>query len=137
MEYGGQPLPPPAGKLKEGSKESFPPAGKLTGGVKDHGRSHGKPEKENEVVPCGLGHCWVLTLAGSQPNWSRLECDSSWGPESQDSTCCPLTKGPSPSVQVRYSVASDSLRPHGLQHARLLCPSPTHEACSNSCLLSW
>ena len=28
---------------------------------------------------------------------------------------------------------SDSLRPHGLQHARLPCPSPTLRACSNSC----
>ena len=34
------------------------------------------------------------------------------------------------------SVMSDSLRPRGLQHARLLCPSPTRRACSNSCLLS-
>ena len=31
------------------------------------------------------------------------------------------------------SVVSDSLRPHGLQHARLPCPSPTLGACSNSC----
>ena len=30
------------------------------------------------------------------------------------------------------SVVSNSLRPHGLQHARLLCPSPTPRACSNS-----
>ena len=28
---------------------------------------------------------------------------------------------------------SDSLRPHGLQHARLLCPSPTPGIYSNSC----
>ena len=28
---------------------------------------------------------------------------------------------------------SDSLRPHGLQHARLPCPSPTPRAYSNSC----
>ena len=28
---------------------------------------------------------------------------------------------------------SDSLRPHGLQRARFLCPSPTPRACSNSC----
>ena len=28
---------------------------------------------------------------------------------------------------------SDSLRPHGLQHARLPCPSPTPGACSKSC----
>ena len=34
-------------------------------------------------------------------------------------------------------VVSDSLRPHGLQHARLPCPSPSPGACSNSCPLSW
>ena len=32
---------------------------------------------------------------------------------------------------------SDSLWPHGLQHARLPCPSTTPRACSNSCPLSW
>ena len=31
---------------------------------------------------------------------------------------------------------SDSLWPHGLQHTRLPCPSPTPKACSNSCPLS-
>ena len=36
-----------------------------------------------------------------------------------------------------HSVMSDSLWPHGLQHARLPCPSPTPGACSNSCPLSW
>ena len=34
------------------------------------------------------------------------------------------------------SVVSNSLWPHGLQHARLPCPSPSPEACSNSCPLS-
>ena len=34
------------------------------------------------------------------------------------------------------SVVSDSLWPHGLQHARLPCPSPSPGACSNSCPLS-
>ena len=37
------------------------------------------------------------------------------------------------SVQFSPSVVSDSLRPHGLQHSRLPCPSPTPGACSNSC----
>ena len=32
---------------------------------------------------------------------------------------------------------SDSLSSHGLQQARLHCPSPTCVACSNSCPLSW
>ena len=38
-----------------------------------------------------------------------------------------------PSVQFSCSELSDSLRPHGLQHTRLSCPSPTPRACSNSC----
>ena len=37
------------------------------------------------------------------------------------------------SVQFSRSVVSESLRPHGLQHARPLCPSPTPGAYSNSC----
>ena len=35
------------------------------------------------------------------------------------------------------SVVSNSLGPHGLQHTRLSCPSPSLRACSNSCPLSW
>ena len=35
------------------------------------------------------------------------------------------------------SVMSNSLRPHGLLHARLPRPSPSPGACSNSCPLSW
>ena len=34
------------------------------------------------------------------------------------------------------SVVSNSLQPHGLQHARLPCPSPFPGVCSNSCPLS-
>ena len=41
------------------------------------------------------------------------------------------------SVQFSHSVVSNSLWPHGLQHARLPCPSPAPEACSNSCPLNW
>ena len=37
------------------------------------------------------------------------------------------------SVQFSHSVVSNSLQPHGLQHARLPCPSSTPGACSNSC----
>ena len=37
------------------------------------------------------------------------------------------------SVQFSHSVASNSLRPCGLQHSRLPCPSPTPGACSDSC----
>ena len=34
-------------------------------------------------------------------------------------------------------VRSDSLKPHGLQHTRLLCPSLSLGVCSDSCPLSW
>ena len=45
---------------------------------------------------------------------------------------------PQNSVQFQFSpsVVSDSLWPHGLQHARLSCPSPTPGVYSNSCPLS-
>ena len=42
----------------------------------------------------------------------------------------------SPSVQFSRSVVSDSLQPHGLQHARPPCPSPIPRVYSNSCPLS-
>ena len=41
------------------------------------------------------------------------------------------------SVQFSCSVVSNSLRSHGLQHARLPCPSPTPGIYWNSCSLSW
>ena len=40
------------------------------------------------------------------------------------------------SVQFNHSVVSNSLWPHGLQHARPPCPSPTPGVYSNSCPLS-
>ena len=43
----------------------------------------------------------------------------------------------STSVPFRRSVMSESLPPHGLQHARPPCPSPTPGVYSNSCPLSW
>ena len=41
------------------------------------------------------------------------------------------------SVQFSCSIMSDSLLPHGLQHARPSCPSPTPGVHSDSCPLSW
>ena len=43
----------------------------------------------------------------------------------------------SDSVQFSCSVVSSSLWPHGLQHARPPCPSPTLRVYSNPCPLSW
>ena len=41
-----------------------------------------------------------------------------------------------PSVQFSHSVTSNSLQPHGLQHDRPPCPSPTSRVYPNSCPLS-
>ena len=41
------------------------------------------------------------------------------------------------SVQFNCSVVSNFLQPHGLQYARLPCPSPSSRVWSNSCPLSW
>ena len=40
-------------------------------------------------------------------------------------------------VQFSQSIMSNSLWLHGLQHARLPCPSPTSRACLNSSPSSW
>ena len=45
---------------------------------------------------------------------------------------CPVLS----SVQFNRSVMSDCLQPHGLQHSRPPCPSPTPRVYSNSCPLS-
>jgi len=58
--------------------------------------------------------------------------DLSMYPVLYASIVCPFIS----SVQFSHSVVSNSLRLHGLQHAKLPCPSPSPGACSNSCLLS-
>ena len=41
------------------------------------------------------------------------------------------------SVQFSCSVVYDPFWPHGREHDRLPCPSPSPGACANSCPLSW
>ena len=43
----------------------------------------------------------------------------------------------SPLLLLTHTVVSDSLWPHGLQHAKLPCPTPSPGVFSNSCPLSW
>ena len=63
----------------------------------------------------------VLTLESFFWGLSSLLCAKAFGTSSLGSVS-----------QFSSSVMPDSLRPHGLQHARLSCPSPTPGACSNS-----
>ena len=57
---------------------------------------------------------WMLTLRGL-----------SWGSFATASSCC-----------CSVAQSCPTLRPHGLQHSRLPCPSPSLRICSNSCPLS-
>ena len=56
---------------------------------------------------------WVLNSLLRKSLWSRFYCLFS------------------------HSVMFDSLWPHGLQHARLPCPSPSSRVSSNSCPMKW
>ena len=40
-------------------------------------------------------------------------------------------------LRYRHCSVTKSLRPHGLQHARPPCPSPTPRVCPDLCPLSW
>ena len=79
------------------------------------------PDPEIEPTsPALAGGFFTTELLGKPGGWLRLLLLSS--------------------VQFSHSVVSDSLRPHGLQHARFPCPSSnitkTPGACSNLCPLS-
>ena len=42
-----------------------------------------------------------------------------------------------PTIQFSRFIMCDFLQPHGQQHARLPCPTPTPRASSNSCHWTW
>ena len=72
------------------------------------------------------------SLVGYSP-WSRKESDTTkWLTHTHTHTHNGL-ESIVQSAHFSHSVMSDSLRPHGLQHARLPCPLPTLGAYSNSC----
>ena len=63
---------------------------------------------------------------------------SPWDPKKSDMTeqLCKHREFGFSLVQFSHTVMSSALRTHGLQHARLLCPSPTPRTCSNSSIKS-
>ena len=80
----------------------------------------------------GVFHCLGLSFHGLGPGClPYLSLMYPW------SSPLKLQGNMSGSGPFSYSVVSDSLPPHGLQHARLHCPSPTPRPCSNSWPLSW
>ena len=79
-----------------------------------------------KATPCLPPHP-LLTTVSSQ----KTPSSAPWLPE-----LFHISQPSVGSVQSSHSVVSNSLWPHGLQHARLPCPSPTPGAYSNSGLSS-
>ena len=85
--------------------------------------------------------CWMLGIL----SWAR--CRLQGAHRIAEDTICDMILNNAVSFHkvelakllllLSRSVMSDSLWPHGLQHARLPCPSLSPRACSNWCLLSW
>ena len=80
-----------------------------------------------EIIPADCYFIWNTIFSDKFP-WPFLETRL---------PSPPLLSDQFSSVQFSYSVMSNSLRPHGLQHARPPCPSPTPGAYPNSCPFSW
>ena len=79
----------------------------------------------------GTREVWI------QPVWFHSPCSEftlnlGWGPR-----VCYFFFPKCPLLLLSHSVVSNSLWPHGLQHARLPCPSSSPPVCSDSCPLSW
>ena len=81
-----------------------------------------------------MANVWVLYASWDEVSNLKHHTDNC----KKEGLCLSLTQNKQqtnfiPSVQFSHSVMSDALWPHGLQHARLHCPSPTSRAYSNSC----
>ena len=103
------------------------------------GKANNLNEDKNDLGVPLLGIYSVVILANNSPrpiSWERVGISSilwcflpCWRDLCQHETIS--------SVQFGRSVLFDSLRPQGLQHTRLPCPSPTPGAFSDSCPSSW
>ena len=77
-----------------------------------------------------------VTTRSSIPVWKIPWTEEPGGLQSRGQKESDTTEWPSvqfSSVQFSRSVMSDALWPHGLQHARPPCPSPTPRVYSNPC----
>ena len=95
------------------------------------------PSSMSLVVPCGFSSCGVWDL--SSPKRDQTHVPSIMGQIPNPWVIREVYPKLATEVPLVYhyqfscSVMSDSLRPHGLQHARLPCLSPIPRPCSNTC----
>ena len=99
--------------------------GFLTSMSQSHQRVH--PRRQYSIITgidCDMWHLQLIVSSASK----RL---ITLGTHGDIAFCCSLV-----AVQFSRSVVSNSLWPHGLQHTRIPCPSPTPGVYSNSRPLS-
>ena len=89
-----------------------------------NGQELGQTPEDGE----GQGRAWSAAAHGVLKRRTRLDNWTKTEPNHEVQVL---------SVQFSCLVVSDSLWPHGLQHARPPCPSPTPRVYSNLCPLSW
>ena len=100
-------------------------------------------EKAKIITSQRFSNLWGANIQGRQTCvWLCGEEPISWGssgPFHLIAALCKLTQllFKISSVQFSRSVVFNSLRPHGMKHARLPCTSPIPGVFSDSCPLSW
>ena len=97
-----------------------------------------KPDKykENCQVQVVTSGCKIHNSLSSADGITTLKCGGVKRKKRRQYTA-DNSEPPHASDQISRSVVSDSLWPHGPQHARPPCPSPTPGAHTNSCPSSW
>ena len=94
--------------------------------------------RSHRVREWEVGEITFLPMLGNFNSWARLTCFPWAPPESSTSFqkdvyfCVYVCM----CVLFSHQVVSNSSRPHGLQHARLPCPSPSPGVCPSSCPLN-
>ena len=114
----------PGGSMEKNLPASLGVADLISGLERSPGERNGNPL----LYSCLENPMDRMSLVGYSP-WSHRRVRHKLANKQQRQyvrLCCALS----------HSVVSDSLGPHGLQHARLPCPSPTPRAYPNSCPLS-
>ena len=92
---------------------------------------------QSEFTECLLNaRHWLVCMGANLTGnmcWGLREPQSCWRNRPITNSICYMAS----SVQFICSVMSDSLQPHGLQHAKANCSSPTPGAWAHSCPSSW
>ena len=106
---------------------------KVAPGLRSGGRPQGSPEAYLEITSfLGARRCCSGSPGGRQHTGRSRPAGGARG-----SRHTPSLSYCQQDWLFGHSVMSNSLRPHGPQHTRLPCPSPSPGGGSNSCPFSW